>query len=104
MSNQSTPREYSEHLFAVDSVQIKTAESAAAAAADQARLERTLAEAAAARGAAERRAESAEVAPSAFLEYLYLWVPLRVPGEWSGDDSHCGYNRRLTAVADKVVG
>ena len=71
-----------ESTSAVASVQIKTAEAAAAAAADQARLERTLAEAAAARGAAERRAESAEVAPSAFLEYLYLWVPLRVPGEY----------------------
>jgi hypothetical protein len=78
-----------ESTSAVASVQIKTAEAAAAAAADQARLERTLAEAAAARGAAERRAESAEVAPNAFLEYLYPWVLLRVPGVLSGD-SRCG--------------
>ncbi len=74
-------------------MKIKPAEAAAAAAADQARLERTLAEAAAARGAAERRAESAEVAPSAFLEYLYLWVPCA-----------CPESGRVTAAADKVGG
>ena len=78
-----------ESTSAVASVQIKTAEAAAAAAADQARLERTLAEAAAARGAAERRAESAEVAPSAFLESTCTRGYPCVPGEWSGD-SRCG--------------